>query len=165
MKRFILLISFLASALFSNAALAEGYWGAKVAMVDIDANNYDNALNLGIFVGAEFAQSGSNIISLEGELTTSLIDGDANVAGVDWSVQTLAVYAAMRTGTEAYLKVKAGFLDREITLSSAGGSASGSDSGFSWGAGFGFDNYEIEYTFIDGDGGADLSMLSLNYLF
>ena len=163
MKRFILLISILASALFSNAALAEGYWGTKVAMVDIDANNFDKALNLGIFVGAEFAQSGSNIISLEGELTTSLIDGDTSLAGVDWSVQTIAVYAAMRTGRDAYLKVKAGFLDSEITFSSVG--ATVSDSGFSWGAGFGFNNYEIEYTFIDRDGGADLSMISLNYLF
>lgn len=165
MKRFILIISILASALFSNSVLAEGYWGVKVATVDIDANNYSNALNVGLFVGAEFAQAGSNIVSLEGELTTSLIDGDTNVAGIDWSVQTFALYAAMRTGKDVYLKIKAGLLDREITLTTAGASASGSDSGFSWGVGFGFNDYEIEYTFIDGDGGADLNMFSLAYMF
>jgi len=165
MKRIILIISLLTSSLFSGSVFSEGYWGAKVAQVDVDSNNYKSALNLGIFVGAEFAQAGSNIISLEGELTTSIIDGDTNVAGIDWSVQTMALYAAMRTGKEVYLKVKAGFLDREITLSTAGASVSGSDSGFAWGAGIGFNNYEIEYTFIDGDGGADLSMISLGYLF
>lgn len=165
MKRFILIISILASSLLSNAVLAEAYWGAKVATVDIDANGYTNPLNIGIFVGAEFAQAGSNIVSLEGELTTSLVDGDTNVSGIDWSVQTFALYAAMRTGNETYLKIKAGILDREITLSTAGASVSGSDSGLSWGVGFGFNNYEIEYTFIDGDGNTDLSMLSLGYMF
>ncbi len=165
MKRFILIISILTSSLFSNALLAEGYWGAKVAMVDIDANNYTSTLNVGLFVGAEFAQAGSNIVSLEGEITTSLVKGDTNVASIDWSVQTLALYAAMRTGQETYLKIKAGILDREITLSTAGASISGSDSGLSWGVGFGFNNYEIEYTFIDGDGGADLNMISLGYMF
>jgi len=162
MKRFILIISILASSLLSNAVLAEGYWGAKVATVDVDANGFTNTLNIGIFVGAEFAQAGSNIVSLEGELTTSLIDGDTAISGIDYSVQTFALYAAMRTGNETYLKIKGGILDREITLSTGG---SGSDSGLSWGVGFGFNNYEIEYTFIDGDNGADLSMLSLGYMF
>lgn len=165
MKRFILITSILASSLLSNAVLAEGYWGVKVATVDIDANGYTTPLNIGLFVGAEFAQAGSNIVSLEGELTTSIIDGDTNVSSIDWSVQTFALYAAMRTGTETYLKIKAGILDREITLTTAGASASGSDSGFSWGVGFGFSGYEIEYTFIDGDGGADLNMISLGYMF
>jgi len=129
MKPFILIISILTSALFSTSVLAEGYWGAKVTTVNIDANNYSNTLNVGLFVGAEFAQAGSNIISLEGELTTSIVDGDTNVSGIDWSVQTMAIYAAMRTGKDVYLKIKAGLLDREITLSTAGASVSGSDSG------------------------------------
>lgn len=162
MKRFILIISILASSLLSNTVLAEAYWGAKAAIVDIDAKKYTNTLNIGLFVGAEFAQAGSNIISLEGELTTSLIDGDTNVSGIDWSVQTFALYAAMRTGNETYLKIKAGILNREITFNIPGSS---SDSGFSWGVGFGFNNYEIEYTFADGDGNADLSMISLGYMF
>ena len=162
MKRFILIISILASSLLSNTVLAEAYWGAKVATVDIDANGYTNTLNVGLFVGAEFAQAGSNIVSLEGELTTSLVDGDTNVAGIDYSVQTFALYAAMRTGNETYLKIKAGILDREITFNIPGSS---SDSGLSWGVGFGFNNYEIEYTFADGDGNTDLSMISLGYLF
>lgn len=166
MKHFILIISILASALFSNSVLAEGYWGVKAASVNVDNSSYNkDAINVGVFVGAEFAQAGSNIISLEGEFTTSIVDGGTTIASIDWSVQTLALYAAMRTGNETYLKVKAGLLDREITLSSPGASISGSDSGFSWGAGVGFNGYEIEYTFIDGDGGADLSMISLGYIF
>lgn len=163
MTRFILVISLLASSLFSNVVLAEGYWGAKVASIDVDANAYtSNPVNVGLFVGAEFGQVGSNIVSLEGELTTSIIDGDISIAGVEYSVQTLALYAAMRTGKDVYLKVKAGLLDREITLSTGG---SGSDSGLSWGVGVGFNGYEIEYTLIDSDGGSDISMISLGYLF
>ena len=165
MKRIILIISILASGLISNSVFAEGYWGLKASTVDIDANNYSNTLNIGVFAGAEFAQAGSNIISLEGELTTSLVDGNTNVSSIDWSVRTMALYAAMRTGNETYLKVKAGLSDRKITLSSGGASVSGSDSGLSWGAGFGFSNYEIEYTFFDGDGNSDLSMISLGYMF
>jgi len=162
MNRFTLIISILAASLVGNIASAEGYWGAKAASVDVDANGYSSALNVGLFVGAEFAQAGSNIVSLEGEITTSILDGDTNASGIDYSIQTLALYAAMRTGKETYLKVKAGILDREITLSTGG---SGSDSGLSWGVGFGFNNYEIEYTFFDGDGDADISILSLGYLF
>lgn len=162
MNRFTLIISILAASLFSNAASAAGYWGAKAASVDVDANGYSNTLNVGLFVGAEFAQAGSNVVSLEGELTTSIVDGDTNASGIDYSIQTLALYAAMRTGKENYLKVKGGILDREITLSTGG---SGSDSGLSWGVGVGFNNYEIEYTFYDGDGDADISMISVGYLF
>ena len=162
MKRFVLITSILASALFSNSVLAEGYWGIKAATVDIDAGGFSNTLNAGLFVGAEFAQAGSNIVSLEGELTTSVIEGDTPINGVDYSVRTMAIYAAMRTGKETYLKIKAGILDREITFNIPGSS---SDSGLSWGVGFGFSDYEIEYTFFDGDGSADMSMLSLGYMF
>lgn len=162
MKRFMLITAILASTLLSNAALAEGYWGVKAATVDIDAGGYSNTLNIGLFVGAEFAQAGSNIVSLEGELTTSLIEGDTPISGVDYSVRTMAIYAAMRTEKETYLKIKAGILDREITFNVPGSS---SDSGLSWGVGFGFSDYEIEYTFFDGDGSADISMISLGYLF
>ena len=162
MNRFTLLIAVFATALLGNTASAEGYWGAKVSNVDIDANGYSSALNVGLFAGAEFAQAGSNVVSLEGELTTSLIDGDTSSSAVDYSIQTLAIYAAMRTAKENYLKIKGGILDREITLSPGG---SGSDSGLSWGVGFGFNNYEIEYTFFDGDGNADISMLSVGYIF
>lgn len=161
MKRITLIMGILAASLLSNTASAEGYWGAKAASVDVDNSGYSSAINIGLFVGAEFAQAGSNIVSLEGELTTSIIDGDAN-ASVDYSVQTMALYAAMRTASDNYLKIKAGILDREISLSPGG---TGSDSGLSWGIGFGFNNYEIEYTFFDGDGDADISMLSVGYLF
>ena len=162
MKRFNLIASIFAASLIFNTASAEGYWGAKVATVDVDANGYSSALNLGLFVGAEFAQAGSNVVSLEGELTKSLIEGDTSSSSTDYSVQTLALYAAMRTGSDKYIKVKAGILDREIALSPGG---TGSDSGLSWGIGFGFNKYEIEYTFFDGDGNADISMISVGYMF
>lgn len=162
MKRFTLIMSLFAASLLGNIASAEGYWGAKAASVDVDANGYGNAINIGLLVGAEFGQLGSNIVSLEGELTTSIIDGDISNTSNDYSVQTLALYAAMRTGSDKYLKVKAGLLDREITRNSG---AASSDSGLSWGVGFGFNKYEIEYTFFDGGADADISMLSVGYLF
>lgn len=162
MKRFTLITSIFAASLLCNVASAEGYWGAKAASVDVDANGFSSALNIGLFVGAEFAQAGSNIVSLEGEVTTSIVEGDTNSSSIDYSVQTIALYAAMRTGNDNYLKVKAGILDREISLSPGG---TGSDSGLSWGIGFGFNKYEIEYTFFDGGGDADISMISVGYMF
>lgn len=154
-------------SLVSHPVLAEGYWGAKVTQVDVDANQYQNAYNAGIVVGAEFGTLGSNnIVSLEGEFTTTIIKGD--VATQEWDMQTFALYAALRTGKDVYLKAKAGLANWDLTLS-GGGTAD--DTGLSYGFGGGFKlsnghTLEIEYSVIEGDSGnSDITMLGVNYLF
>lgn len=167
MARFLLIISILASPLFSNIVLAEGYWGAKVTQVDVDTPLYDNAFNAGLIIGAEFGTlGGNNIVSLEGEFTTTIIKGD--VSSFEWDMQTFGLYAALRTGKDVYLKAKAGILNWDLTLSNG---ATADDTGLSYGFGGGFKlsnghTIEIEYSVIEGDSGnADFTMLGINYLF
>ena len=161
LRSFLILLT---SAALIASAHAEGYFGAKAIKSDVDSSAYDSALDIGIFLGADFATLGSNTISLEGELTTTIIDG--SVGSSDWSLQTFALYAAMRTGKDTYLKIRGGYMDREITVSPGG---SNSDTGFAYGIGFGFpaagSTMEIEYTVYNGGSSADITMLSLGYLF
>lgn len=167
MTRFKIVIVLLASSLISNIALAEGYFGAKVTQVDVDTPLYENAYNAGVIIGAEFGTLGANnIVSLEGEFTTTVIKGDVSI--FEWDMQTLGIYAALRTGKDAYLKAKAGIASWDLTLSSGG---SADDTGLSYGFGGGFKlsnghTLEIEYSVIEGDSGnADISMLGVNYIF
>ena len=167
MKRFTLIISIFAATLLSNAASAEGYWGAKLSQVEVDSATYDNSYNIGLIVGAEFGTlGGNNIVSLEGEFTTTVIKGD--VSTTKWELQTFGLYAALRTDKDAYLKAKAGIVSWDLTL---GTGANSDDTALSYGFGGGFrlsngHVIEIEYTVIDGDSNnADINMLGINYLF
>jgi len=167
MKRFILIISIFTATLLSNSALAEGYWGAKFSQVDVDSAGYDSSYNLGLIVGAEFGTlGGNNIVSLEGEFTTTVIKGD--VSTTKWDLQTFGLYAALRTGQDVYLKAKAGVVSWDLTLDTG---ANSDDTGLSYGFGGGFKLsnghvIEIEYTAIKGDNtNADINMLGVNYLF
>ena len=167
MKRFLLVLSLCASVLFTHGAIAEGYWGIKVAQTEVDSSLYDSAYNVGLIVGADFATLGANnILSLEGEFTTTALKGD--VSTTKWDLQTFGLYAALRTGREGYLKAKAGILSWDLSLDSG---ATADDSAFSYGFGGGFklaggNILEIEYSVVEGDGGnADITMLGVNYLF
>ncbi len=167
MTRFFIIISLLTSFLFSSSLLAEGYWGAKVTQVEVDSPAYKNAYNAGLIFGAEFGTLGANnIVSLEGEITTTVIKGDVLTA--EWDMQTFGLYAALRTGKDVYLKAKAGLANWDLTLSTGG---TADDTGLSYGFGGGFKlsnghTLEIEYSVIEGDtGNADISMLGVNYLF
>lgn len=158
-----LLILVTGAALIATAH-AEGYFGIKGIKSDVDLSAYDSAFDVGIFLGADFATAGSNTISLEGEITTTIIDG--SVGSTDWSLQTFALYAAMRTGKDTYLKIRGGYMDRELSYSPGG---SNSDTGFAYGIGFGFpaggSTMEIEYTIYNGGSNPDITMLSVGYLF
>lgn len=167
MTRFILTISFLASCLFSHVVLAEGYWGAKVTQIEVDNPAFDNAYNAGIIVGAEFGTLGSNnIVSLEGEFSTTVIKGDVSTS--EWDVQAFGLFAALRTGKDAYLKAKAGVVSWDLSVSPG---TDTDDTALSYGFGGGFKlssghTLEIEYSVVEGDGGnADITMLGVNYLF
>lgn len=164
MNRFILVISIFAVSLLSNTASAQGYWGVKALSVGIDASGYSNAFNGGLFAGAEFARLGSAKLAFEGEITKTILDGETDLKR-DWTIDTLALYAALRTEGDIYLKLKAGALNRDITTSIVNTPVSGSHSSLSWGVGFGFSNFEIEYTFIEGAGETDLNMISLGFMF
>lgn len=166
-KRIYLLIGALAGCLASTAVTAQEsplYLGAKAAWMDVDAPGFDEAVNIGALVGYDLVRETYGVLSIEGEITTTLSDGD-RAGGGDWDADTLAVYGAFRTLGDVYGKLRAGFLDQDIKFTGGGSFAGSDDSGFAWGLGGGFrlsptSALELEYT----DGSEDLSFLSLAYL-
>ncbi len=161
MKNFTLLLSLFSFALFTTNVVAEGYWGLKGASVNVDSSGYSSSINVGAFVGADFTEIGSNPVALEFDYSTKLIDG--KVSGLNWDAQTSAIFAAMRTGKEAYLKVKLGLHSSATTVNGA----KGTGSGLAYGLGFGIAGYEVEYTIFKGktSSDADINMLSVGYMF
>lgn len=169
MKRFIFFISAV-TTLFAQSAMADGYWGVKAAIVNVDASVYSgNAINAGVFLGVDVAEIGSNPLAVEVDINTTLIQSDGNVGstGFDWGTQTTALYAAMRTGNEDYLKFKLGFHNTKTSVETLGSTGSGSASGLSYGVGFKLGEYEIEYTVLKGEDSndSDISLISLGFHF
>lgn len=161
MKRLILLLSICTTSFFSHSALAGAYFGVEAASVQVDNAAYSSSLNVGVFLGADFTEIGSNPVAFEVDISRKLSDG--KVAGFNWSTQTNALFAAMRTGNEAYLKVKLGVHSTETTVSSSNGTS----EGLAYGLGFGINNYEIEYTVLKGKNSSDtdINLISVGYRF
>lgn len=150
---------------------AGAYIGAKVGSFKIDTVSgldMDNSNSVSLIGGYNFGSGFS------GELEyISGSDFDITGAGNGkGSIDTFGIYAAYRLKPSAdngfYFKMKAGFLNEDITLSGAGGSASASDTGLSLGAGAGFQitpniMIEAEYTLIEQD--VNLISAGLNYQF
>lgn len=170
-KLFCILLGLLAGGVFiSNAAAQQPspfYLGAKAIIVDPDFSGFDEAFNIGVVGGYDLYTTPRLILSVEGEFTTTLSDGDISGGG-EWDVDTLAVYGVLRTPGEFYVKAKAGFLDQDIKAAGTGVILPGSadDSGFAYGVGGGWRMnrsaaLEIEYTAASDD----LSFFSVDYVF
>lgn len=167
-----LMIGSVLTMAMSGAAFAQGpYVGAKIASMNPDDSggvSYDNALNAGIVLGYEFVPEYG--LGVEAEFTTTVSDGDFSYLGLsgNWDIDTSAIYAVSRMGDQFYLKVKAGYLHEDVSATALGQSASGNDSGFSWGLGGGYKftqniSAEVEWTKVDSD--IDAWSAGLNYSF
>lgn len=154
----IFLVGLLGLVAAAPVAAGELIFGAKTGPMMIDLSGIDDPTNIGLMVGY---QQGVVLgdLAIEGEFTTSSSDGD--FLGNKVSIDTMAVYAALRTAGPVYFKVKGGFLQEDVKI----GSVSDSDSGMSYGAGVGFGigilQLELEYTQVE----QDVSFLSLGVQF
>ena len=156
----------LALGLISAPALAQDragqfYFGPKAGAMVADVSGMDAAFNGGVTAG--YALAGA---AVEAEITTSLINGDTSLSGVEWDITTMALYGAFRTYGNIYAKIRAGILREDITPDDGNFSASGDDTGLSYSLGAGYrlpnqDRMEIEYTVVE----QDVSFISLGYLF
>lgn len=143
------------------------YFGFKAGTMDADVSGFDEASNWGVLLGFTlYDQAEAGSLALEGEYTRSFNDGDVRIAGLrgDWNVETLALYGAYRTGGNVFLKAKAGWASRDVSVRGPGGRIEGDDSDFSFGAGGGVRlsrkaGLELEYTVIEDD----LNFLSLGF--
>ena len=145
----------------ASVAQADGaYVGAKLGLVSVDASEFDNATNAGIVLGYDFVRSNATF-SVEGELTTTLSDGDLSMPGAgkaEWDITTMAIYGVtkLQLSNSAYLKGKLGVLNEDVSVNTAFGSFSEDDTGMSFGFGLGFKiremvSLEVEYTIIEDD--------------
>lgn len=130
--------------IISRPASADGFIvGAKIGVMDVDINAFDALPAIGILGGYEFDNlfPGSPIsIGIEGEILTSLIDGDVGNYG-SWDINTQALYGTVKlNGGIIYGKGKIGFLHEDVSISSSffGASVDGSDTGLSAGLAVGF---------------------------
>lgn len=161
MKRLLFLLSLFTASLFSTSLFAQGYIGVKGSSVTTENSAYKSSLNVGLFFGADLNSIGSNNVALEVDLSAKLSDG--TVYGTKWSTQTSAIFAALRTAGDTYLKAKLGIHDTKTTV----GSGKGSLTGIAYGLGFGFGNYELEYTVLKAEKSneLDINLFSVGYRF
>ena len=154
MKTFILvaLLGLVAAA----PASAGLFFGAKTGPMIIDVNGVSDPVNTGVVVGYDIGAVVADL-ALEGELTTTT--GDGKISGNKVSLDTAALYLAIRTGGPIYLKAKGGFLQ----VDGDGGSDSGASYGIGVGFGIGIAQLELEYTQTSVD--PDLAFISVGVQF
>lgn len=158
-------------AMNANVFAFGPYVGAKTAWLspDVSGVSFDAAINAGLVLGYVFEQNFG--LAVEAEFTTSISDGKWTylASSGDFDISTKALYFVARPGERAYLKIKAGYLDGDISLKKTGVASFNNDgSGFSWGLGGGFhvtDNFsaEVEWTQVASD--IDGLSLGVNYSF
>lgn len=164
------LIAALATSLcFSVTAQAAGspwYLGVKAGQMMVDVDGLDDASNIGITGGYRLANFSLGSFALEAEYSNSTSKGEAKILNFtgDWDVKTLAFYGVYRSAGDVYFKGKAGYLDEDVSITIAGFSVAGSDSGLSLGLGGGWrisasSSLEVEYTVIE----EDIDFLSIGY--
>lgn len=116
------------------------YLGASTGLMDNNVSGFDDATNVGALLGYDLYTRDIFAVSLEGELTTTVSDGDVSIYGLQghWDIDTQAAYVAARLGERFYIKVRYGVLREDATVKVAGTSQSGSDTSGSWGAALGW---------------------------
>lgn len=142
------------------------YFGARIGLMDPDVRGFDEATNLGLFVGYTLMQDTRGALAIEGEYTRTFDDGEVNRAGVtsDWEIETLAAYLAYRTAGDVYLKAKAGYGWWDLSVDRIVTGAENDDWDLTFGAGVGFRlsrkaGLEVEYAVIQ----EDINFLGLGF--
>lgn len=168
MQTYLMLVLMIASMTVNTSAqgLEKGYFGFNAGAMKIDKPDDDPAANFGLTIGGIITKQESMSLGLEAQLTTTAYEGNTSVGGLDWEIDTLGLYGALRLGTEAYFKLKGGYGKWQIITDST----TTDESDFAWGLGFGLpmrsgNMLEIEYAIIGATNSRDISYISLTYLF
>lgn len=162
---YFLAVFLLVGATAANAQQNPLYFTGKVGVMDADISGFDNAMNIGVTVGYDlYTDPMGGIVSAEGELTTTISDGDVTGGG-DWDADTLAVFGTYRSAGDLYFKGKLGYLDQDIKQAGSTAAIPNADgSGFAYGLGGGWrmdraSSLELEYTVASDE----LTFISVGY--
>lgn len=161
-KKLWLTVPVLLGAVYSGSASAELLIGAKAGVVDYDIAGSDPGVNGSVQLGYEIFDLIAADIAIEAELSTSLADGE--VLNADASLETLGVYASLRTAGPVYFIGRIGQVDAEVDA----GGVTFDDSNISMGAGIGFSTaglrWEVEYTTYEVEN-TDINYITLGLSF
>lgn len=141
-KQWLKLGVLLTAAYAGSAAADELSLGVKAGMIEYDlvGTNSDPAFNGGAMVRYDFLDLDAATVSVEGELLTSVIDGE--IGNLDASFDSLGAFASVRSRGEVYVVGRAGIANSEI--------AQLDDTEVAFGIGVGFNamglNWEAAYT-------------------
>lgn len=161
---------FISLALFAGLSLAgvaqaagKIYVGAKAGIVKPDISGFDESINAGVYGGYNLLGKDSHFaadlrggtLAVEGEVTTSVRDGESDFFG-DWDMTSVAAYAAYRHPITDYfyLKGKAGVVRYEIDTAVAS-LTSGTETQLAAGIGAGWKvgpgSVEVDLTTYESD--------------
>lgn len=123
------------------------YFGINAMQLEINGYN-DNARAIGGTIGVNLVNKSFGTIAVD-TFFSRTIDAATDRAGVDADVNIAGIFAAYRTPTKVFGKVKAGGIFTE--LSRAGSNLDDDNSEFAWGLGLGAEIYygvdlELEFT-------------------
>ncbi len=143
----------------SGVAQAEGWYvGASAGVMDANVGGFDEAINTGVLVGYDVFTMDIFSVSLEGELTTTVSDGDVEFGNAkgDWDIDTQAAHVAARIGDRFYIKVRYGVTRADVSVSITDSTISGNNTSGSWGGALGWmfsKNWgaQIDGTLVDPD--------------
>jgi len=136
--------------------------GAKLGVIDIDANGFDSTLTGSLQLGYEFLDLAVADLAAEVEMTRSLGAGDA--PGGDYDYSAIGAFISARTAGPIYVIGRIGFIDADIEHSAG---ADHGDSGTALGLGIGSSmglRWELEMTTYDLDD-SDVTLFTLGLSF
>lgn len=130
-----------------------------------EGNAFDSAFNGGLVLGLQ-GPVRSGTVGIEGEFTTSLVEGDINRSiNGSWDVDTIGFFGVFRSHGSPYFKAKLGILDADDTHDYGFFSQRYSDSDIVFGIGIGspqqMGDLEVEFTVIN----EDINFISLGLNF
>ena len=159
MKKNIVIAALLSLCMYGTSASAgEVLFGAKAGLVDFDTPDSDPAINGGIMIGKDFWRLGIFKAGIEGEFTTSVVDGE--IGNTDADFQSLGGYGYIRSRGPVYFIGRLGIVSAEVNDIDDTDTSIGVGVGF---RGLGLD-WEVEYTQYEVEW-LDVDMISVGILF
>jgi outer membrane immunogenic protein len=142
---------FILFSLPAGIALADSYMGIKAGILQMDFDDFDAPVNLGLVFGTQRTGWGAEV-----EITAPTSKGEAGDTSIDLSM--VGGFVVYRSGGQIYYKTRIGIVnqDAQFRRDIASNDSNEADTGLAMGFGFGFPigkhlALETELTLIESD--------------